>query len=106
MTYNLVDNIEYCFLLVRDSYPLSMIYYSHWMSIVIALIVGLFVILNNRKSLEARLLFILSLIFSVWVFFNFILWTSSNSALFLPRGAFSEIPIWFFFIFSLYLTHV
>lgn len=106
MTYNLVDNIEYCFLLVRDSYPLSMIYYSHWMSIVIALIVGLFVILNNRKSLEARLLFILSLIFSVWVFFNFILWTSSNSTLIMTLWAFSGILIMFLFIFSLYLTHV
>ncbi len=105
MDFNLVSNIGYCFTLVKESYPLEVIYYSHITSAAVSLIVGLFVFVNDRKGLANKVLFFLSVIFSLWVFFNLILWTSANSTYIMFSWSFSGILIGLMFILSLYLSY-
>lgn len=66
------------FLIFAEGVPI-LLYYSHLPAIAIALIVGIFVFLNNPKSLLNRLLFGVAALFSLWAFANLVLWTSVNS---------------------------
>jgi signal transduction histidine kinase len=55
-----------------------LIYYSHLVPLALSLIVGLFVFLNNRKNLINKVLFFLTIAFSIWVLFDLILWSSEK----------------------------
>ncbi|MDP9249530.1 MAG: ATP-binding protein [bacterium] len=55
-----------------------LIYYSHFLAIILALAVGFFVFFQNKKSLQNRLLFLVMLAFSAWVFFDLILWANER----------------------------
>jgi signal transduction histidine kinase len=106
MNFNLVDNIEYCFTLVNDSYPLTLIYYSHLTSLIISLLVGFFVFIKSGRILSGKLLLSLSAVFSLWVLFNLILWTSPNSAMIMFLWSLSGLLIMLMFGLSLYLAYV
>ncbi len=54
------------------------LYYSHAMSFVPALILGLWVLFANRKSLQNQLFSAFSLLFSLYVFFDLMLWASDQ----------------------------
>ncbi len=56
----------------------GLIYYSHIPTAISALVLGFFV-LYRSKTLESKLFFLIALIFSLWNFFNLILWTNINS---------------------------
>lgn len=58
-----------------------LIYYSHLLPLISALILGFFVFLNNRKAPINKLFFLLTLAFSVWVYFDLILWASEKAEL-------------------------
>ena len=55
-----------------------LIYYSHLLPLVSSLILGLFVFFSDKKVLKNRLFFILTILFSVWVYFDLILWASES----------------------------
>ena len=57
----------------------ELLYYSHIPATAVALLVGLFVFLNGRQFLLNRLLFIISVCFSLWTLSNLILWTNIHS---------------------------
>ena len=56
----------------------GLIYYSHIPTAISALVLGFFVLFRS-KTLEGKLLFLITVIFSLWNFFNLILWTNVNS---------------------------
>ncbi len=58
-----------------------LIYYSHMLSLVLAVAVGFFVFFQNRKELVNRLLFLIMLAFALWVFFDLILWANEKPSL-------------------------
>jgi len=58
----------------------NLIYYSHFFSAIPALIIGLFVFLKSKKILVARILFVNTLLFSVWIYFDLILWATEKPA--------------------------
>ncbi len=58
-----------------------LIYYSHLLPLISALILGFFVFLNNRKTTINKLFFLLTLAFSLWVYFDLILWASEKAGL-------------------------
>ena len=105
MDFDFIKKIETCYSLVSDA-PLSLIYYSHIPTVIIALLVGLFVLVKSKKSLEGKILFSLSFVFSLWVLFNLILWTSFNSEKTMFFWSFSGLLISLMFILSLYLAYV
>lgn len=58
-----------------------LIYYSHLLPLVSSLLLGFFVYFNNRKSQINKLFFLLAATFSVWVYFDLILWASEKASL-------------------------
>lgn len=57
----------------------ALLYYSHIPTAIIALIVGIYVFVKTKRSLEGLALLLLAIVFSVWSLFNLITWTHGNS---------------------------
>ncbi|EKD59046.1 MAG: PAS/PAC sensor signal transduction histidine kinase [uncultured bacterium] len=107
MDYNLITNNATCHQMIADTVPISLVYYSHIPTAIIALLVGFFVFLKNKKDLLARLLLALSITFSLWLVGNFIVWIMNYNTLLTmvawsPLGLINAI----FFILSLYFVYV
>lgn len=73
MNYNIASNIAYCHEYVESI--IGLIYYSHALPAAVSLVLGLFVFLENRKSPLGRILLGLSVVFSLWAYLNFTIWT-------------------------------
>lgn len=56
-----------------------LIYYSHLVPLLLSLIIGFFVFFKGKKELINKVLFFLTLAFSMWVFFDLILWANEKS---------------------------
>ena len=69
MDYNFVTNIAGCIPSATKMMNgnLDLVYYSHIPVAIVSLLIGFFVIFKNYKSLSARVMFSLSIIFSLWV---------------------------------------
>lgn len=107
MDYNIITNNATCHQMIADTVPISLVYYSHIPTAIVALLVGFFVFLKNKKDLLARLLLALSITFSLWLIGNFIAWVMNYNTLLTmmawsPLGLINAI----FFILSLYFVHV
>lgn len=66
------------FLIVSANVFDRLIYYSHIVPLVISLTIGFFVLYKNPKQLLSRILFVITSLFSVWVFFDLILWATDK----------------------------
>ena len=82
----MVSELALCFsesakYLVLSSHVPKLIYYTHLTALVLSLLIGLFVYLNDRKSLTNKILFWSLVPFLLWVFFNVIIWASNRSDL-------------------------
>lgn len=84
----------------------ELLYYSHIPATVVALLVGLFVFLNGRQFLLNRLLFIISVCFSLWTLSNLILWTNIHSDFLLFIWTFYVVLFSFISIFCVYFVYV
>jgi len=54
----------------------ALVYYTHIFPLVISLFLGFQVLINNPKGRSNRVLFLLTFVFSIWVYFDLILWAS------------------------------
>ncbi|MBY0538154.1 HAMP domain-containing histidine kinase [Patescibacteria group bacterium] len=54
----------------------KLIYYTHVLPLVISLFLGFQVLISNPKELANRVLFVTTVLFATWVYFNLILWAS------------------------------
>jgi len=66
------------FLIFSNNVYDPLIYYSHLLPLVSSLILGIFVFLSDKKSIKNILFFLLTLLFSIWVYFDLILWATGN----------------------------
>lgn len=62
------------FLIFSDNVFGSLVYYSHFFALILSLLLGFFVFSKNRKSLMAHILLFMTIIFSLWVIFDLVLW--------------------------------
>lgn len=69
------------FLIFSDNVFGSLIYYSHFFSLILSLTIGIFVFFYNRKSLSSHILLFLTILFSLWVFFDLVLWATEKNYL-------------------------
>lgn len=74
MGYNLVTNIETCY----SNIP-HLLYYSHIPTALVSLFLGFYVFFKNRRSLPAKLLMIISILFMTWSVFDIIIFVSPDS---------------------------
>ena len=73
----LCDFVGAHWLLFGPNVP-EIIYYSHIPNIVIGILLGIFVLSNDRKSLPNRILFFTILAFETWVFFALVFWATNR----------------------------
>jgi len=66
------------FLVVSENVFDPFIYYSHMVPLLVSLTIGLFVLYKNSQSLLTRIFFSIVSMFSVWVFFDLILWATDR----------------------------
>jgi signal transduction histidine kinase len=104
MDFNLITNVESCFLAVKENPPL--LFYSHIPTATISLFVGCFVFLKNRKLLASKILFAISITFSLWTFLNLIIWTSYDDRIIMLTWSLLGILGSLLCIFSLYFEYV
>lgn len=96
---------ETTYFIIADGVP-ELLYYSHIPVMVVALLVGLFVFVNQPKQLLNRLLFIISILFSTWVFINLIAWTNIHGDFLLFVWPFFSVLSALLAFFSIYFVHV
>jgi signal transduction histidine kinase len=66
------------FLVFSENVFDPLIYYSHFISLIPSLIVGIFVLWMGKRGPIERMLFFLTISFSLWVFFDLILWATDK----------------------------
>ncbi len=66
------------FLFFSENVFSPLIYYSHLTPVLVSLIFGIFVYLSNRKSLLNRSLLFVSLMMSIWLLLDLILWATDS----------------------------
>lgn len=100
MEFNFVTNLESCYITVP-----SILYYSHIPAGLIAFLFGFFVFLKNRKP-EAKALFAMGAVFSVWVFFDLVLWLAHDSRVIMLVWSFINILENFVSALTLYFVYL
>jgi signal transduction histidine kinase len=56
----------------------TLIYYSHFLALILSLSIGVFILLRDRKSLINQLLFWITFTFSLWALFDMFLWANEK----------------------------
>jgi signal transduction histidine kinase len=79
-----------------------LIYYSHLLPLVSSFILGIFVFLSDKKSLKNVLFFLLTVLFSIWIYFDLILWASESKEYIMFFWSLL-VPIEFFIFFVTFL---
>src|SRR3989344_4242351 len=69
------------YLLIFSENVGPLVYYSHLLPLIASLLLGFFVILASRRALVHWVLFFMTLMFSLWVYFDLILWASPSPEL-------------------------
>jgi signal transduction histidine kinase len=101
-----------CYLYPEPSYLFfisdtpALLYYSHLPAVIIALLVGFFVLINGPKKLANQLLFALALFFSLWTISNLILWTNIHSEYLLFVWTIYQVLFAFISISAIYFIDV
>ena len=83
-----------------------LLYYAHVPAILISLVLGLFVLLSDRKTVLNRVLFGLCMSFAAWSLSTLILWTNVHSDVLLFTWSFLGPAAAFISVFSIYFTYV
>jgi signal transduction histidine kinase len=92
------------FLIFSKTTP-ALLYYSHVPTAIISLFIGFFVFYKNR-TLVSKILFTISVVFSLWVFLNLIVWTNIDSKIIMFSWSFFGILNALLFILSFYFVYV
>ena len=100
MNFNFVTNIQACYVDIPQ-----LLYYSHIPTAVIALLLGFFVYIKNR-DLGGKVLFFISMIFSVWVSLDLYLWLGHNSRIMMFVFSLFGILNVLLFLLALYFVYV
>lgn len=74
MLYNLISNIETCYVTVPH-----LLYYSHIPAAAIALLLGFFVYFKNRDSMVGKILLFMSIAFAIWASLDLSMWLLYDS---------------------------
>lgn len=100
-----LDNINTTFLIFSDAVP-RLLYYSHLPVMLISFLLGFFIYFKSNKTLLGKILFFLSISFSLWVFLNLIIWTNSDSSLIMFLWSLTGFLYALIYLSSLYFAYV
>lgn len=105
MKFDLVNNLQICSEIIETYIPVSVVYYSHVPTAIISLLLGFFIFFKN-KELVAKIIFLITIVFSIWAFIDIILWTSLDSQNYVFFWSLTVILETLLFILSIYLINV
>jgi signal transduction histidine kinase len=95
-----INVIKTSFFIFSDDVP-HLLYYSHLPALIVSILIGIWVYLATKKSLEGKIFLVMSLIFSALSFCNLITWTNSNSQIISISWFFSiELFNWLMFFLT------
>jgi len=83
----------------------ALLYYSHIPTAIISLLIGFFVFYKNR-TLASKILFAISIVFSLWIFSSLIAWTNIDSRIIMFSWALSGLLYSSIYILGLYFVYV
>lgn len=92
--------------LLFSSNVAPLVHYSHIPITIISLILGFFILFQNRKGLPNRILFCLTLAFSAWVFLDSVFWASNRSDVIMFVWSLQILFEPIVYISALYLVYV
>lgn len=92
--------------LIFTSFAPSLLYYSHIPTAIVALIIGVFVFVKNRHLFVAKILFFLSVMFSIWSFASLITWVNDSSQIIMFAWSFIGLISAIISISSVYFFYV
>ncbi|MDO9231007.1 MAG: ATP-binding protein [bacterium] len=91
---------------IFSNYVPHLLYYSHIPAIVLALIVGFFVYYKNKESLLSKILFFVTLVFSIWSAFDIVTWVSPDSRKVMFFWAMMNLLEPLIYVLMLYFSYV
>lgn len=94
---NLTTSIEMCRVLIEETVPLTLIYYSHVGLATVALLIAGFIIWHNRTR-TGILLFALAGFFASWAIIDIFLWTAVDSRVYMYLWPIANILESFIFV--------
>lgn len=94
------------YLIFSDNVFGSLVYYSHFFSLIPSLIIGLLIFLKNPKGLLNRILFLITILFSIWVFSDLVLWANEKINLIMFFWSLQVIIEPIIYALSLYFVYV
>ncbi|MDD5396524.1 MAG: HAMP domain-containing sensor histidine kinase [Candidatus Moranbacteria bacterium] len=107
MDFNLVTKLESCFTFVSQNADfLKFVYYSHVPTAILSLLIGFFVYFKNKKDLVAKILFAITIAFSLWSFFDLAIWTRYDSRVLMFSWSLLGILDLLIFTLCLYFVYV
>jgi len=93
------------YLLFSHDVP-ALLYYAQIPATIIALLLGFYIFWNGRKFLLNRLLFLITVLFSLWTFTTLIVWAGNDGGLFAFVWPFYDLILGFIAIFCIYFIYV
>jgi signal transduction histidine kinase len=99
------DVIAPKFLLFSESVP-PLLYYSHIPTAIIVLMIGVFIFLKDKKYLVNKVLFVLSILFSLLTFLNLVAWTNIDVKIITFVWELAQTILMGVVLCSAYLFHV
>ncbi|EKE20885.1 MAG: hypothetical protein ACD_7C00444G0004, partial [uncultured bacterium] len=100
-----LDNINTTFFIFSDVVP-HLLYYSHLPAMLLSFLFGFFIYFKSNRSLLGKILFFLSISFSLWVLLNLIIWTNSSSSLIIFLWSLTGFLYAFICVIALYFAYV
>lgn len=105
MNFNFPENIQYCQLIVEE--VSNVLYFSHIPSAIAGFLIGTLILYKSNFSLLGKILYSISLTFSLWVICNLLIWVFYfNNNLVMAAWAMIEVFALLLFILCLYFTYV
>ncbi len=65
------------YLLISENVP-PLVYYSHLPIVLVSLVIGFYVYFNAKKELPNKILLVMTLAYSIWVFLDSVFWASNR----------------------------
>ncbi len=93
------------YLFVSSNVP-PLFYYSHGLSLLFALVFGFILFFKARKAFSAKLLFVITLLFSAWVLLDLHIWATNNPSDVLFFWALIILVEVLIYVFSVYFIDV
>ncbi|MEK7088973.1 MAG: hypothetical protein AAB913_02495, partial [Patescibacteria group bacterium] len=84
----------------------SLFYYSHGISVIFALVFGFLLFFKSKKVLSAKLLFIITILFSAWVLLDLYIWATNDPSSVLFFWSVIILVEVLIYIFSIYFIDV